>query len=69
MYGKFIFCVNTYISFISKYHDTVPIIERKGVVGIPLTGLTLPHICACPKPEAVFPTSYVALCSIFSELR
>jgi hypothetical protein len=26
--------------------------------GIPLTGLTLPHFCACPKPGTGFPTSY-----------
>jgi len=31
-------------------------------VGIPLTGLTLPHFCACPKSGPEFPTSYVMVC-------
>jgi hypothetical protein len=26
---------------------------------IPLTGLTLPHICSCPNPGTGFPSSYV----------
>ena len=28
---------------------------------IPLTGLTLPHFCACSNPESGFPLSYVTL--------
>ena len=35
-----------------------PIIKR-GRVGIQLTGLTLPHFCACTKPGLGFPTSHV----------
>ena len=35
-----------------------PII-KSGRVGIPLTGLTLPHFCACIKPGPGFPTSHV----------
>jgi len=35
----------------------------------PLTGLTLPHICACPKPGHEFPTSYVVDLFMFSGLR
>ena len=35
----------------------------------PLTGLTLPHICACPKPGHEFPTSYVVDLFMFSDLR
>ena len=27
--------------------------------GIPLTALPSPHFCACPKPGAGFPTSYI----------
>jgi hypothetical protein len=34
-------------------------------VGIPLTGLALPHLCACPKPGPGFPMSYVMIFSIF----
>jgi len=36
--------------------------------GIPLTGLTLPHVCACPRPGSGFQTSYVVifLCSVSS---
>ena len=38
---------------------------------IPLTGLTLPHVCACPKPGPGFSMSYVCCPSLFmfSELR
>jgi hypothetical protein len=35
-------------------------------VGITLTGLTLPRLCACPKSAPGFPTSYVV---VFNELR
>jgi hypothetical protein len=31
-------------------------IVKKGRVGIPLTGLILPHFCNCPKPGPEFPT-------------
>ena len=33
----------------------------RGVVGMPLTDLSLPLFCACPMPEPGFPTSYVIL--------
>ena len=36
---------------------------------IPLTGLTLPHLCACPKPGPGFPTSYVMVFFMFNELK
>jgi len=29
--------------------------------GVPLSGLTPPHVCACPKPEPGFPSSYVVV--------
>jgi hypothetical protein len=32
---------------------------QEGRVGIPLTDLTLPYFCACPKPRLGFPMSYV----------
>ena len=32
--------------------------HQKEKVGIPLTGLTLQHFCACPKSEPGFPMSY-----------
>jgi hypothetical protein len=32
-------------------------------VGILLTGLTSPHLCACPKPGPGFPMSYVTVLS------
>jgi hypothetical protein len=40
----------------------VPLLEiqlSRGEDWIPLTGLTPPHFCACPKPGPEFPTSYV----------
>ena len=33
--------------------------HQEGRFGIPLTGLTPPHFCACPKPGPGFPTTYV----------
>ena len=35
---------------------------------IPLTGLTKPHLCACPKPGHRFPTPYVVVIFVFSGL-
>jgi hypothetical protein len=36
----------------------------------PVTGLILPHFCACPKPGPGFPTSYVMFYFfIFNDLR
>jgi hypothetical protein len=32
-------------------------------------GLTLPHLCACPKSAPGFPTSYVVVLFCFNELR
>jgi len=37
-------------------------------VGIPLTSLTTPHCCACPKPRHVFPTSYAMVFFMFNDL-
>ena len=37
-------------------------------VRILLTGLTLPHFCACPKPEPGFPMSYVMFFFLFNDL-
>ena len=39
---------------------------QKRSVGIPLTDLTLPHLCACPNPGTGFPSSYVVVfwCSV-----
>jgi len=55
---------NTIIKFEidSKY------IYQEGTVEIPLTGLILPHCCACPKPGPEYPTSYVMVfCFLFTE--
>ena len=43
--------------------------EGRPRFGIPLTCLTLPHFCACPKPGPGFPTSYVMVFFVLSELR
>jgi hypothetical protein len=32
--------------------------SSRGIVGTTLMGLTLPHFCACPKPEPLFTNSY-----------
>jgi hypothetical protein len=34
---------------------------KRGRVAISLTGLTLSHFCACPKPGPGFPMSYVVV--------
>ena len=38
---------------------------QKGRVGIPLTGLSPPHFCACPNPGPGYPTSYVVVSFVF----
>jgi hypothetical protein len=40
---------------------------QEGRIGIPLTSLTLPHFCVCPKPGLGFPTSYYAV--VFSYVQ
>ena len=52
--------VQTLLSYIIQY----PVIKRG--VGVSLTGLTLPHLCAWPKLGFGFPTSYVLVfsCSV-----
>ena len=42
-------------------------INQQGRVRIPLTGLTLPHVCTCTKPGPGFLTSYVVVLFVFSE--
>ena len=41
---------------------------QEGRVVIPLASLTLPHFCACPKPDPGFPMPYVMVFFVFSEL-
>jgi hypothetical protein len=36
---------------------------------MPLTDLTPPYCCACPKLGPEFPTSYVMTFSMFNDLR
>ena len=40
---------------------------QEGSIGIPLTGVTLLHCCACPKSRPIFPASYVVVSFVFSE--
>ena len=40
---------------------------KRAGLGFPLTDLTLPQLCACPKPRPGFPTSYVVGLFMFSE--
>ena len=40
-----------------------PVIKR--AVGIPLTGLTLPHFSVCPKPRPGFPVWYMYVVVVF----
>ena len=48
----------------------LPLRSNYQEVWIPLTGLTLPHICACPTPGPGFLMSYVMILFLmFSELR
>jgi len=39
------------------------------MVGIPLTDLTPPHFCTCPKPGLEFPMPYVMVFSVFHGCR
>jgi hypothetical protein len=45
--------------FVSHFICTLGFNHQEGRVRIPLTGLTQPHICACPKPGPGFQTTYV----------
>jgi hypothetical protein len=42
---------------------------QDGRVGIPLTSLTLPHLCAFLKPRPGFPTSYILVFFMFNEFK
>ena len=49
----FIICLYMYCRRRSNYHE--------GTNGIPLTELTLPHVCACSKPGPWFRTPFVVI--------
>jgi hypothetical protein len=55
-----IVCLYLYCHLRSNY--------QQGRVGIPLTALTLPHVCACPKPGPRFPSANVMVYFVFSDL-
>jgi hypothetical protein len=57
-----------FLSFVNIYIAIRGSIIKRGV-GIPLTGLTPPYVCACPKPGPGFPASYVVVFFMFSDLR
>ena len=42
---------------------------QEGRVRIPLTGLTPPALCTCPKPGLGFPTSYAVAFLVLNEFR
>ena len=50
-------------------HDAFVIGDHmiKKVIGVPLTGLTSPHVCACPHTVSGLPTSYVEVFFIFND--
>ena len=54
--------------FLFRYVTTRLNIKMREFV-IPLTGLTTPRVCACPKPGPGFPTSYIVVLYMFSNLR
>jgi hypothetical protein len=37
--------------------------------GTPLTSLTTPHICVCPKPGSELSSSNVVVCAVFNDLN
>jgi len=56
--GFFIVCFYMYC-----WRDPVIKRNQEGRVRIPLTCLTPPHVCACPKSEPGFTSSYVVIFS------
>jgi hypothetical protein len=50
--GRVTICTNVMGICISNY--MYYLWRSRGKVGNPLIGLTLPHCCACPKPEPGF---------------
>jgi hypothetical protein len=45
------------------------LIIKRGGVEIPLSCLTLPHLCACPKPCHRFPTIYVVVFFVNTDFK
>jgi hypothetical protein len=50
--------------FKNHYLGTKPIIFKMGKFGIPITELTLPQCCACPKPMTLI-SIIIMWCSFF----
>jgi hypothetical protein len=63
-------CAGFYCLFIHVVY-VLPLEIQLSRAGIPLTGLTLPHVCACPKKGPGFQTSYVVVffCIQWVQLR
>ena len=59
---RFIYCL-----FIQCICIAVGFSVIKRGKGVPLTGFTPPHLCACPKPGPGFPASFVVVFFVFSE--
>jgi hypothetical protein len=59
-------CAGFFLSFVYTC-IVVDDLDIKRGFGIPLHGLTPPHLCAYPKPGPRFPMSYVVF-FVFSEL-
>jgi hypothetical protein len=58
-------CAGFYCLFIHVVY-VLPLEIQLSRAGIPLTGLTLPHVCACPKKGPGFQTSYVVVFFLYS---
>ena len=60
--GVFIGCLSMYWRWRSSYQE-----GEGAAIGVPFTGLTPPHICACPNSGPGFSTWYVVVFFVFSE--
>jgi len=59
-YADFFICLYMYMYCLSRSS------YQKRRIGIPITGLTPPHLCTCLKPGPIFPMSYVVVFFVFS---
>ena len=64
--------INIYVIVIPKATLAIVLLrikEKKGSYNCPCTSLTLPYLCACPKPGPGFPPSYVMVFLMFNDLK
>jgi hypothetical protein len=47
----------------------IPPSYKEGMIGILFISLSSPHVCTCPEQELGFPTLFVVVLFVFSEIK